>query len=62
MKQKYSMRPKTKDFIEENLTYKKSPGAGQYNEIDLDPKSGKFAVAKFGASRFGKINPKTPRF
>lgn len=44
------------------MTYKKSPAPGQYNDIDLDPKTGRFAVAKFGDSKFGRINPKTPRF
>lgn len=62
MREKYTMRPRRNDFIEDNLTYKKSPAPGQYNEIDLDPKTGRFVVAKFGDSKYAKINPKTPRF
>lgn len=58
----YSLRPQTLDFIGEKTTYKKNPGPGQYAEIDLDPKTGRFAVSKFGDTKFAKINPKTPRF
>lgn len=56
------MRPQTVDFIEQKKTNKVTPGPGAYKEIDLDPKTGRFAVAKFGDSRFSKINPNTPRF
>lgn len=58
----YTVRPRTLDFIGEKLTYKKSPGPGQYTEVDLDPKNGRFTVSKFGDSKFSKINPNTPRF
>lgn len=44
------------------MTYKANPGPGSYNEVDMDPKTGRFTVSKFGDSKFAKINPKTPRF
>ena len=56
------MRPRRSDFIEQKMTYKKNPGPGEHTQIDLDPKNGRFVVAKFGDSKFAKINPKTPRF
>ena len=56
------MRSKTIDFIEKKKTNKKGPTPCSYKEIDLDPKNGRFAVAKFGDTKFSKINPKTPRF
>lgn len=62
MHESFTMRPKTIDFIEEKKTNKKGPTPWTYKEIDLDPKNGRFAVAKFGDSKFSKINPNTPRF
>jgi hypothetical protein len=56
------MRPKTIDFIEDRLTNKKNPGPGNYETVDMDPKTGRFTVSKFGDSKFAKFNPKTPRF
>lgn len=56
------MRPRTIDYIGEKLTYKQNPGPGQYDQVNLDPKTGRFIVSKFGDSKFSKINPKTPRF
>ena len=34
----YTMREKTKDFIEEKMTHKKDPGPGTYQEVNLEPK------------------------
>lgn len=62
MVESFTMRPKTLDFIGEKLTYKKNPGPGSYNEVDLDPKTGRFTVSKFSDAKFSKINPNTPRF
>ena len=56
------MRPQTLDFIGQKLTYKKNPGPGSYQQVDMDPKFGRFTVSKFGDSKFAKINPNTPRF
>lgn len=62
MNQSYSLRPKTVDFIEEKMTNKRTPGPGVYEAVDMDPKTGRFAVSKFGDSKFAKINPNTERF
>jgi len=62
MSQSYTLRPQTIDVIENNMSYKNSPGPGAYKEIDLDPKNGRFHIAKFGDSKLGRINPNTPRF
>lgn len=59
---KFSLRKKPMDFIEEKLSYKNNPGPGSYEAIDLDPKSGRFKVAKYGDSKFSKIEPNKPRF
>lgn len=56
------MRPKPVDFIEKKLSYKESPGPGAHQEVDLIPKNGRFAVAKFSDSRFSVIHPRTERF
>jgi len=56
------MRPKHADFIEEHLTYKKSPGPGNYQEVELVPKKGRFTVSKFGDSPMSIIHPRTERF
>jgi hypothetical protein len=62
MMESFTMRPQTVDFIEVKKTNKYTPGPCAYNEIDLDPKNGRFKVAKFSDSKFCKINPNTPRF
>ena len=56
------MRPKTLDFIEEKKTNKKGPGPGYHEAVNMEPQTGRFVVAKFGDSKFAKINPNTPRF
>ena len=62
MYQSFTMRPQTIDFIEAKKTYKKNPGPGDYQTVDMEPKTGRFVVSKFGDSKFAKINPNTPRF
>ena len=62
MSESFTIRPKTRDFIEDKMTYKKNPGPGDYQAVDMDPKTGRFAVAKYGDTKFAKINPNTPRF
>lgn len=62
MSESYTMRPQTVDFIEAKKTNKNTPGPGAYKEIDLDPQTGRFKVAKFTDSKFCRINPNTPRF
>jgi hypothetical protein len=62
MRVSYSLRPKTDDVIKKNFTYLKNPGPGAYQEINLDPKTGRFMVSKFSDAKLSKINPKTPRF
>lgn len=52
---KYSLRNKPKDFIAEKLTYKKSPGPGAYETINMDPESGRFKLSKYGDCKFAKI-------
>lgn len=58
----FSLRPKTYDFLEEKMTYKNNPGPGSYQDIDLDPESGRFKVSKYSDTKFAKINAKPPRF
>lgn len=58
----YTMRPKTVDMIDKNLTYKKDPGPGTYQSIELEPKTGRFVVSKFGDSKFAKITDLGQRF
>ena len=55
------MGPKTIDFVGDNLTYKSNPGPGAYESIEMEPKSGKILVSKFGGTQFGMMN-KTARF
>jgi hypothetical protein len=62
MRVSYSLRPKTDDVIGKNLSYLKNPGPGAYQEINLDPKTGRFMVSKFSDAKLSKINPNTPRF
>ena len=40
----------------------KHPGPGAYQEVDLEPKEGRFKVSKFGESKFAKISQNPPRF
>ena len=56
------MRSKTLDINEKNMSYKANPGPGAYDDISLDPKTGRFVVSKFSDAKYSKINPKTPRF
>lgn len=56
------MRSRTIDFIENRKTYKQNPGPGAYTEVDLDPKTGRFMVAKFSDAKLAKINPTLERF
>ena len=58
----YSIRPKTKDFIGDKITFKQNPGPGSYQDIDLEPQSGRFKLSKFSDTKFAKINSKPPRF
>ena len=55
------MGSKTIDFVGDNLTYKSNPGPGAYESIEMQPKSGKILVSKFGGTKFGMMN-KTARF
>lgn len=61
MSESFTMRPQTIDVIQSRKTYKNNPGPGAYKEIDMDPKTGRFAVSKFGDSKFSIIN-RSPRF
>ena len=58
----FTMRPKTTDFISERMTYKKDPGPGEYNEVNMEPKAGRFVISKYSDSKYAKINDNTPRF
>ena len=62
MAQSFTMRPKTIDFVEDKMTYKKNPGPSDYQAVDLDPKTGRFSVSKYSDTKFAKINANTPRF
>ena len=55
------MGPKVRDFNATHLTFKSNPGPGSYDELDMEPKTGKFRVSKFTDSKYGKVN-KAPRF
>jgi hypothetical protein len=55
----FTMRSKPIDFIENNLTYKDSPGPGSHKDFDLRPKGGRFSLSKFSDSLFSVIHPKT---
>jgi hypothetical protein len=58
----YTARPKPVDMIETNLTYKQSPGPGAHAEVEMNPRSGRFAVSKYNDSKFSTIHPRTERF
>ena len=62
MAQSFTMRPQTIDMVDSHLTYKETPGPGQYESVDLDPRSGRFMVSKFNDSKFAKITNNVPRF
>ena len=62
MSTSYTMRPRTIDVLDSNATWKQSPGPGAYESVDLDPKSGRFIVSKFGDTKFAKITNNVPRF
>lgn len=56
------MRRRTIDFIEAKKTYRANPGPGTYNDVDLEPKIGRFTVSKFSDVKLAKINPASERF
>lgn len=56
------MRAKTSDFNGDRLSYKKTPGPGTYQDIELRPKEGKLRLSKFQNTRLAKINSNTKRF
>ena len=58
----YSVRARTVDFNGDRLSYKKVPGPGTYEDINLTPKGGRFKISKFGDTKLAKINSNTPRF
>ena len=49
-------------MIEDNLTYKKSPGPGAHTDLDFHPKKGRFVVSKYGDHPYSTIHPRTERF
>ena len=49
-------------MIDNNLTYKKSPGPGSHTDLDFHPKNGRFACSKYGDSPYSTIHPRTERF
>lgn len=55
------MRSKGSDFGGDHLGYNLNPGPGSYDDLNLEPKSGKFKVSKFTDSKLGIVN-KAPRF
>lgn len=59
---RYSMRAKTADVPQEKQTFRKNPGPGAYREVDMEPKTGRFTVSKFGDAKFSKIFAEPPRF
>jgi len=56
------MRSKPVDFIELKATYKKSPGPGTHEELNMIPKKGRFSVSKYRDTLLSVIQPKTERF
>jgi hypothetical protein len=56
------MRLKTEDVIKKNLTYLKSPGPDVYQEVNMNPKTGRFIISKFNDTKLSKINPNGDRF
>lgn len=50
------MGPKTIDYNGDKLSYKKNPGPGSYEELNMIPKTGRFTISKFRSSKYGKIN------
>ena len=54
----YSIRTKNKDFVEDKITFKTNPGPGTYQDVDLEPKSGRFSVSKYSDSKCAKITSK----
>lgn len=49
------------DVIERNLTYKKDPGPGAYEAVELDSTKMRTKVSKFQGPKLGVI-PQTQRF
>lgn len=54
----YTIRSKTIDMIDKNLTYRRDPGPGTYEAVDLDPKN-KTKVSRFKGAQLGIISRKT---
>lgn len=48
-------------MIGNNLTYRKDPGPGAYEPVELDPTKQKTKVSKFKGPQLGVI-PHSPRF
>jgi hypothetical protein len=44
------------------LSFKKTPGPGKYEPINLNPKDGKLSLSKFQAVKLTKIHSNTKRF
>lgn len=44
------------------MSYKKVPGPGQYETIDLNPERGRFNLSKLNDVKLCKISPNTKRF
>lgn len=56
------MRAKTSDFNGDRLSFKQSPGPGQYDTINLLPVDGKHKLSQFKSTKLTKINSNTKRF
>ncbi len=56
------MRLKTEDVIRKNLSYWKNPAPNKYQEVDLEPKKGRFLVSKYSDTKLSIINPNSARF
>ena len=50
------MRAKTVDFNGDRLSFKKVPGPGTYEDVNLTPREGRFKISKFGDTKLAKIN------
>ena len=57
----WTARPKPVDMIDKNLTYKQTPGPGQYETVDFQNKKGRFQHAKYEDAYLSIIN-RCPRF
>lgn len=50
------------DVFEKHNTKYHTPSPSAYNSIDLDPKSGRFMVSKFGDTKLASLAMKSDRF